>query len=694
VNVHNRLRVLDFSASVSKSETPRILRGIMAELDALKLLRRIEEGVAGKTGEAFFRQIVCDLSSALGAHGAFTSRLLPDRRARMMAFWVGGAYETCLEYALEGTPCEFVYRGEITAHARNIGEVFPVDRAWFEQLGVKSYLGIPVKDETGSVCGHLAVMDTRERDWAEADVDVLRLFSLRSAAEIERTRYQRELEEANGALRAANERLAAEVAQRQAMEEQLASAKTQAESANHAKSVFISQMSHELRTPLNGILGFAQLLRRDANPTAEKVRDGLSVIERSGDHLLKLVNDLLDLARIEAGKLELMPARIDLGELLEHVASLASVRAANAGLTLNVAVDKSAFRPVMADERVVRQILLNLLGNAVKFTDAGGRISLRAEVERADADRQHVRFVVADSGIGIEKEQLERIFEPFHRVSNPNRTVEGTGLGLAITQRLVAAMNGRLRVTSERGVGSTFEVECELAVAPPAQVALLSAAEVEGYEGPIRSVLVADDDRDNRKLVRELLEALGFRVQDAGHGAEALEKLTASRPDLLLTDLVMPQMDGMALVRAVRAGATTQALPVIAMSASASDYTRDEALRAGCSSFLSKPLQLAAFIAEIGEQLHLQWRYRSAAPPRPPGVNPPSTSARFDLPQDIATELQHLAKQGDVLGLAARIEQSLANDPAAREFCDEMRGLAARYDIRGIRQALATRCGV
>src|SRR5215510_10491495 len=184
----------------------------MSELDALKLLRRIEEGVAGKTGEAFFRQIVCEVARALHAYSAFTSWLLPNRRARMLAFWAGEAYQECLEYALEGTPCEFVYRGEITAHARNIGEVFPVDKAWFEQLGVKSYLGIPVKDETGSVCGHLAVMDTRERDWADADVDVLRLFSLRSAAEIERTRYQRELEEANDALREANERLGAEVA--------------------------------------------------------------------------------------------------------------------------------------------------------------------------------------------------------------------------------------------------------------------------------------------------------------------------------------------------------------------------------------------------------------------------------------------------------------------------------------------------
>src|SRR5262249_51861845 len=289
----------------------------------------------------------------------------------------------CLEYALDGTPCEFVYRGEISAFPRAVGEIFPVDRVWFEQLGVQSYLGIPIKDDTGSVCGHLAVMDNRERDWADSDVDAFRLFSIRSAAEMERTHHQHELEKANSALRAANDKLQAEIANRVAAEAQLAAAKLAAESANHAKSVFISQMSHELRTPLNGILGFTQLLKREGRISTERLSDSLNVIERSGEHLLNLVNDLLDLAKIEAGKLELSLGAVDLPELLEHVASLARVRASNAGLTLSVAYDSDAFAPVLTDERAIRQILLNLLGNAVKFTERGGRVGLRAEGSRA-----------------------------------------------------------------------------------------------------------------------------------------------------------------------------------------------------------------------------------------------------------------------------------------------------------------------
>ncbi|HVZ35141.1 MAG TPA: ATP-binding protein [Polyangiaceae bacterium] len=632
----------------------------MSELDGLKLLRRIEEGVAGKTGEAFFRQIVCDLSRALNAHGAFTSRLLPNRRARMLAFWSGGQYETCLEYALDGTPCEFVYRGEITAHARNIGEVFPVDRAWFEQLGVQSYLGVPVKDESGAVYGHLAVMDTRERDWADADIDVLRIFSLRSAAEIERVRYEHEL----------------------------AAAKAAAESANRAKSTFISQMSHELRTPLNGILGFAQLLKRGQCDSPEKLREGLDVIERSGEHLLQLVNDLLDLAKIEAGKLELSPSRVDLGELVQHVVSLARVRAAKAGVTLTAVLDTSDFVPVMADERVIRQVLLNLLGNAVKFTEAGGRVTLRASGQRTRDGYQAVTFVVEDTGIGIEESELERIFEPFHRVNRTDRMVEGTGLGLTITQRLVAALNGRLEVTSRKGFGTTFTVSCELEVARVQHAAELAAGEIVGYEGPSRVVLVADDDLHNRMLITRLLQDLGFVVRAVGNGREALEQLRATRPDLVLTDLVMPVLDGQELVRVIRADANLASLPAVAMSASASAYTEEQALRAGCAAFLSKPLSLDDVVRTVGYQLGVRWRYRGM-PARAEPLAPHSRAdGAFRPSSELVSELQHLARQGDIIALVTRVDVALGSDPAALDFRTQLGALAARYDVRGIREML------
>lgn len=631
----------------------------MSELDGLKLLRRIEEGVAGKTGEAFFRQIVCDLAGALNAHCAFTSRLLPGRRASMLAFWSGGSYERCLEYALDGTPCEYVYRGEITSYARNVSDVFPVDREWFELLGIQSYLGIPVKDETDSVCGHLAVMDTRERDWADADVDVLRLFSIRSAAELERLRYQ----------------------------EQLTAAKNVAESANRAKSAFISQMSHELRTPLNGILGYAQLLEREYGASDARLLEGLGIIERSGEHLLKLVNDLLDLAKIEAGKLELTRDRVDLRELVEHVASLARVRAANAGLTLHIEMDTAIAVDVITDERVVRQILLNLLGNAVKFTEPGGRVALRALGIPADSDRCRVRFAVEDTGIGIEPEQLADIFEPFHRIARGQRVVEGTGLGLTITQRLVAALDGQLSVTSQRGAGSQFVVEIDFESAPELQSAVRPAGEVEGYAGDTRIVLVADDDPDNRALVSRLLESVGFLVQTVQNGFEAVQRVRSIRPDLIVTDLVMPVMDGMELIRILRADEALSQIPVIAMSASVSEYTQEEALLAGCAVFLSKPLKLTGMLEAIGAQLNLQWSYRTSA-----SMDAGQSSVEsYQLDPELAGELQHLAMQGDILALSARVEAALSGDGAARSFCNEIRALAAQFDILAIRQVLTSR---
>jgi len=436
----------------------------VSELDGLKLLRRIEEGVAGKFGEAFFKQIVRDLSEALNAHAAFAGRLNDDRTGSMLAFWVKDSFQPCLTYPLKGTPCEFVYKGEITAFARDIGNVFPTDREWFTQLGVNSYLGIPIKGETGAVVGHLAVMDRRERDWHDADLDALRLFSMRTAVELERANSHRQLEQSNQALADVNARLMAEIERRAEVERDLASATRAAEAANHAKSVFISQMSHELRTPLNGILGYAQLMRRDAEIPRANKHDGLEVIERSGEHLLTLVNDLLDLAKIEAGKFDLAPTEIDLRDLLMHVGDVIGERARHAQLEFAVDVE-SAPAGVYADGRALRQILLNLLGNAVKFTPAGGRVDLRVQTLANVQDHYRIGIQVRDSGIGIPAHELKDVFEPFHRITSGRTVVEGTGLGLTITRRLVAAMGGTLEVQSSVGVGSTFEFEIVLRAA-------------------------------------------------------------------------------------------------------------------------------------------------------------------------------------------------------------------------------------
>jgi signal transduction histidine kinase/DNA-binding NarL/FixJ family response regulator len=631
----------------------------VTDLAGLELLRRIEEGVAGKSGEAFFRQIVRELTLALDAHAAFTSRLLPDRRAQMLAFWVDGRYEKCNNYSLAGTPCEFVYDGRITSFARDIGTVFPVDREWFEQLGVHSYLGVPIVSETGEVHGHLAVMDKPERDWREADVDILRLFSLRTAVELERAKAHRMLEESNA---------------------QLAAAKLAAEKANQAKSVFISQMSHELRTPLNGILGYAQLLRRSPE-LSEQQRDGLTIIERSGEHLLTLVNDLLDLAKIEAGKLELRDESIDLDSLLQHVTDLIRVRADKAGLRFAVERPPALPQRIRGDARALRQVLLNLLGNAIKFTDAGGWVTLQIVQSGS-----RWRFEICDSGIGMAAEQLQNIFEPFHRVENAERRVEGTGLGLAITRRLVEALRGSITVASEPGQGTTFSVELDLTADTCAADSMQNKRTVIGYAGARRSVLVADDDAVSRGLAAHFLAGLGFEVRRAPDGASALEQLRSGAVDLLVTDLVMPRVDGMELIRTVRSTAGARVPKIIAVSASASDYTSQEALQAGCDAFLPKPLHLADLLDRITGLLQVEWQYEDAASPVSQRA---AESHTFALQRDLADELYHLAMQGDIAGLVERATLRLGSDPSACGFCDELRALASEYDTSGIRRMLS-----
>jgi signal transduction histidine kinase/DNA-binding response OmpR family regulator len=628
----------------------------VTDLAGLRLLRRIEESVAGKSGEAFFRQIVRELTLALNAHAAFTSSLLPDRRARMLAFWVDDRYEKCLDYSLAGTPCEYVYNGEITAFARDIGNVFPVDRAWFEELGVRSYLGVPIVSETGEVHGHLAVMDKPERDWHEADVDILRLFSLRTAVELERKKAH----------------------------EQLAAAKLAAEAANQAKSVFISQMSHELRTPLNGILGYVQLLRRAPGNLSEQQLDGLATIERSGEHLLNLVNDLLDLAKIEAGRLELYDETVDLTALVRHVIDLIRVRADKAGLKFVTEVTP-ALPCVRGDARALRQVLLNLLGNSVKFTNAGGSVALRIRLEPA-GEHHRFMFEIADSGIGMPADQLQHIFEPFHRIENVNRPVEGTGLGLAITRRLVEAMRGSIEVNSELSRGTTFRVQLDLQAAGAVTEVAAENRIVVGYNGPRRSILVVDDDETNRAFVADLLAGLGFNVRRASDGRAALQQIGREPIDLLITDLVMPHLNGIELIRALRADGAFPAMRILAVSASASDYTGQEATDAGSDAFLTKPLRFSALLDRIADLLLLQWQYGGADEIT---AAPAMANGTFTLDRETAAELYHLAMLGDITALIERATQLLGTDPCAGPFCEELRALASQYDTGAIRRMLS-----
>ena len=650
-----------------------------------ELVRVINSGITSKTGAEFFKELVRSLAEALSAHIVFVSQIDTARyEADVLAIWLGHSFGEPHRFNLSGTPCESILDGQIAAFPRRVAELFPGAKPILEKLGTESYLAIPIMDEDTTVIGHIAVQDQRERDWGDTEFGLLRLFANRAAAELKRRGHEKSLEDTNAQLQRANAALRREVAMRLETEKQLEKATKTAEAANQAKSHFLAHMSHELRTPLNGILGYAQLLKRD-DALSQDQQHSVAVIEHSGEHLLTLINDLLDLAKIEAGRLDLQTSSIDLPQLLKQVVDLVAVRAGQAGIAFTFHVAPELPSQVRGDERAVRQILLNLLGNAVKFTKSGG-VEFRVRRTCASAASCELRFEIQDTGRGISAPDLERIFEPFERIDGSTR-VEGTGLGLSITDRLVRAMGGRIFVSSEVDKGSIFTVTLPFETQEHGDPRYSVQRRVAGYSGPRRRILVVDDDGANRHLLVRILGNVGFELQESSNVEDALLNLHAQNtPDLIVTDLAMPGLSGLDLARRVRTGDRSQSTPIIAISASASTYTREEALAAGCDDFVAKPLRAEELLVSVGRLLKLAWRMVEIHVPNTLDAGPPTAGIVVDEAR--AVELYDLAMKGDIKELLARADSASAGDPAAAPVYQEVQRLARRFDFKGIRRVL------
>lgn len=470
----------------------------------------------------------------------------------------------------------------------------------------------------------------------------------------------------------------ANVFEREKAEQTLKRAIETAEFANRAKSDFLAKMSHELRTPLNGILGYTQILKNDGGLT-EKQGDAVDIIRQSGEHLLILITDILDLAKIEAGKTDLVLSDFHLFGFLRSIIDISRVRANEKQIGFNCIFPPNLPPFVRGDEKHLRQVLLNLLGNAVKFTEKG-HVSFAVVHYRG-----RFQFSVSDTGIGIPREKLADIFLPFHQVAGNCPEAEGTGMGLAISRELVKMMGGDLTVQSVLGEGSIFRFELDLPAiqCEPENTVKPVCSKIVGYLGDRKKALIVDDLADNRKLVRDALASLGFDTREANGGRDAVNKNDEYHPDLILMDLVMPDLDGFEAIRLIRNKMTNIKPAIIAVSADVTEETKKKASECGADDFVPKPIDFDELLGKIGVYLNLKWRCETDGNEPPENDLCAPEKAIKPPPMSEIEKLGKMAGIGDLDGIGKWLETC---SPEYSEFCGALRALTQSFQTRRIKE--------
>jgi signal transduction histidine kinase/ActR/RegA family two-component response regulator len=453
----------------------------------------------------------------------------------------------------------------------------------------------------------------------------------------------------------------------------LQQAKESAEAASKAKSRYVVGLSHELRTPLNAVVGYAQILERDPGIPMRRL-DAIRVVRRNAEYLSGLIDGLLDISKIEAGRFHLHRNEVRLREFLDQLVDMFRLQSSTKGIEFIFLASDRLPVAVYTDENRLRQILINLLSNAIKFTDSG-RVIMRVLYRN-----QVARFEVEDTGIGIHAADIERIFQPFERAHlGQARARAGTGLGLTITRMLAETMGGEITVRSKPGKGSLFQVKLLLSEVPRPRTAPPLEHRVRGYEGPRQTILVVDDDQVHRDLMLELLEPLGFTVFTAANGAACLALANDCRPNLILLDVSMPDMDGWAVARLLRQSKRDRPA-IIMLSAITVDKERELEPDRAHDDYMIKPLDLRQMLEKFHTLLDIKWTTgteRDAPPPSAPTAPP----AGKGPPLGEIDALIHLGQIGHIRGINAKLAEIEAHSPEHGAFVQDLRVIANSFNL-------------